>query len=719
MSSLSSVRFLHQLARLYGVQTAYYDVFHRRQQASSESILAILRSLGAPIVTFQDIPSAYRERRQALWQRMLEPVIVARDGQPPPIKIRLPLGDAGAAVNCHLKLETGEERKYEWRDGAPDVIETAEVEGVKYAVKQLTLSGQLPLGYHRLIVEMPGRSEGVLLISARNRAYMPPSAPVIGTWGVFSPLYSLGTDDNWGAGDFSDLEALIEWVGEMGGRVIATLPLLASFLNNICEPSPYLPASRLLWNEFYLDIYNVPELRRCPSAIDLLKSSSFQEDIESLRRAPLVDYHRHMVLKRRVLEELCRCFYAEPSIYIDDLNHFTKVNPVAEDYARFRATCEKLRSPWRSWPQPLRDGVLKETDYDDEDRRYHLYVQWLAHRQMDGILQTARNNNVQLYLDLPVGIHPDGYDVWRERDAFVLDTVAGAPPDAVFTKGQNWTFPPLHPERIRQQEYRHVIAYLRHHLRYAGILRIDHVMGLHRLFCIPSGMEARQGVYLRYRPEEFYAILSLESHRNQTVIVGEDLGTVPPYVRRAMRKHALHRMYVVHYELASDPKKGLHPVPRDSVASLNTHDMPPFASFWRYLDIEERLKLGLLDRAGAGREKKNFADMKKTLVTFLQNKGWLQERQEDLTDVIKACLAFLAASRTRMVLVNLEDLWLETRPHNVPSTRAEHPNWQRKARYTLEEFSQMPQVVDTLQTINELRKGRRYANGKETGTKNN
>jgi 4-alpha-glucanotransferase len=486
--------------------------------------------------------------------------------------------------------------------------------------------------------------------------------------------------------------------------VIATLPLLASFLNNICEPSPYLPASRLLWNEFYLDVYKVPELQGCPSVRNFLESSSFQKDIESLRRAPLVDYHHHMALKRRVLEELCRCFFAEPSRRQDDLRYFTKVNSSVEDYARFQAACEKQRRPWRSWPQPLRDGVLKETDYDDANRRYHLYVQWLTHRQMDSVSQNARGKGVQLYLDLPVGVHPDSYDVWREQPSFIPDASAGAPPDAVFTNGQDWTFPPLHPERIREQGYRYVIAYLRHHFRHAGMLRIDHVMGLHRLFCIPNGMGASRGVYLRYRAEELYAILSLESHRNKTVIVGEDLGTVPPYVRRAMRKHGLGRMYVVHYELASGHRKGLPPISRDSVTSLNTHDMPPFASFWQDLDIEERLGLGLLDKAGVRREKKNFANMKKTLIAFLQGRGWLQERRENMIDVLKACLSFLAASRTRMVLVNLEDLWQETRPQNMPSTRAECPNWQRKARYTLEEFCKMPQVIETLRTVNELRK---------------
>jgi 4-alpha-glucanotransferase len=163
-------------------------------------------------------------------------------------------------------------------------------------------------------------------------------------------------------------------------------------------------------------------------------------------------------------------------------------------------------------------------------------------------------------------------------------------------------------------------------------------------------------------------------------------------------------MYVVHYELASDPRKGLPPVSRDSVASVNTHDMPPFASFWQGLGIEEQVDLGLLDKAGAIQEKNNLVDMKKALIDFLQGKGWLQERGEDMSGVLKACLSFLAASQTRVVLINLEDLWLEIRSQNVPSTGANCPNWQRKAQHAFEVFYQMPQVVDTLRNINNLRK---------------
>jgi 4-alpha-glucanotransferase len=714
MSSLSNVRLLHQLARLYGVQTAYYDVFHYRQQAFEESLLSVLRSLGAPIATLQDVPWAWRERQQKLWQRPLEPVVVARDNEPTLVEIRLPCIAADTNINCHLNLETGEHRRWELHGTDLGVLNTSEVEGRQYVVKRLPLPGGLPWGYHQFTVELPGRQEESLIISAPPKAYTPLAEIENRRWGVFLPLYALRTQRSWGSGDFSDLEELIDWAGGMGGRVVATLPLLPIFMDATANPSPYLPSSRLLWNEFYLDVNNIPELRECPSAQALLASSSFQNDIEALRNSPLIDYQRQMALKRKTLEELSHYFFSEESRRLEDFRRFTEANPIVEDYSCFQAAYEKYRIPWWSWPQRLREGVLRERDYMEDNRRYHLYVQWLAHQQIQDLLESARQKGIQLYLDLPLGVHPDGYDVWREHDAFILDTSVGAPPDAVFTKGQNWLFPPPHPENVREQGYRYTIAYLRHHLQHAGVARIDHVMGFHRLFCIPSGMEASQGVYIRYRAEELYAILALESHRHKTIIVGEDLGTVPSYVRPAMKKHGVHHMYVVHYELASDPQRGLPSVSPNSVASLNTHDMPPFAAFWQGLDIEERLRFGLMDKASAKKERKNLLNTKKTLLSFLLDSGWLKGSEEDIPAVLKACLSFLAASQARIVLVNLEDLWLETKPQNVPSTEKEYPNWQRKARYGLEEFCQMPLVLDTLWMIDRLRKRSRGAHN-DTG----
>jgi 4-alpha-glucanotransferase len=244
---------------------------------------------------------------------------------------------------------------------------------------------------------------------------------------------------------------------------------------------------------------------------------------------------------------------------------------------------------------------------------------------------------------------------------------------------------------------------LQHHMKAAGLLRIDHVMGLHRLFWIPQGMEASKGAYVRYPDEEFYAILSLESHRHKAAIVGEDLGTVPPYVRPAMRRHGIYGMYVTYFEMSDNQLRALQPVPSNALASINTHDMPPFTAFWQNLDIGYRRELGHQSDEGAQLELAAREKAKKALLSFLQSQKLLKPGQDDPQAVLKAILSWLGQSRAPMVLINLEDLWLETKPQNIPGTGPEQPNWQHKARYSLEEFSQMPQVVEVLREFNSLR----------------
>jgi 4-alpha-glucanotransferase len=695
---------LRQLAALYGVQTAYYDVMHRRQQAEPEVLLVTLRLLGAPVATYGDVPAALRARWQALWQRGVEPVVVAWDGQPTWLTLRLPVSQASSTLACHLQTEAGEVHRWEVHLADLPGQRITVVEGTSYVTKRLRLPGDVPLGYHQLTLETTDLCLSALLISAPQRAYTFPDDATHKEWGAFLPAYALHSERSWGSGDFSDLEALATWLAELGGGVIATLPVLSAFLDIPCDWSPYTPASRLFWNEFYLDVTRAPGLDECAAARALLDSAEIRTALADLQGAPLVDYRRQMGLKRRVLEALAHWFFSTGRAQHPDFQQFVATHPAVEDYARFRAAVERQQAPWPAWPAPLRDGVLTPADYNEHAQRYHLYVQWVAQAQLTMFAEHSKAAGVKLYLDLPLGVHADSYDVWRERELFVRDASTGAPPDMFFTQGQDWGFPPLHPEAIRQQGYRYVIAYLRHQLRHIGLLRLDHVMGLHRLFWIPHGTEVRYGVYVHYAAEEFYAIMSLESHRHQVCIVGENLGIVPAYVNTTMDRHHLHRMYVAQYEIRPAAPIALQPVAAHVVASLNTHDMPPFAAFWQGLDIADRVALGLLSPEDAHHEQQQRQAHTETLQAFLQQHGWLTDA--DLTAVVRAFLAFLSASPAQIVLVNLEDLWLETQPQNVPGTYDERPNWQRKAHYSLETLRQMPQVLATLHTINALRKQR-------------
>lgn len=682
---------LRELARLYGIETSYQDARGRFVEAGPESLLPVLRALGAPLETEDDAAEALEERLRELAERVIEPVLVAWDGRAPAAVLRF--GSGSGRLTCRFDLDGGE--RWAWEKELSALPE-ASADG-----RLLSLPDNLPMGYHHLRVEHEGRSGEALVISAPTRAFAGDGKPL---WGIFLPLYALHTRESWGAGDFSDLERLAEWTAGLGGGVVATLPMLAQFLDEPFEPSPYAPASRLFWNELFLDPRRVPELEICAEAKRILESAEHRREMEELRKNPLVDHGRLMALKRRVLEELARQFFADPSPdRRDAYEAFAESRPELETYAAFRAVGERRGEPWQSWPERLREGTLAPADWDEDDRRYHLWVQWITDQQVSAMAEEARRRGPGLYLDLPLGVHASSYDVWRYRELFAEGIAAGAPPDSLFTGGQNWGFPPLLPERLREHGYDYLIESLRHHLRYSGLLRIDHVMQLYRLFWIPEGMDASAGVYVRYPVDELFAVLSLESHRHQAIVVGENLGTVPPEIGEAMDRHDVLGMYVVQYELQPG-SPGLRTPPARSAASLNTHDMPTFRAFWEARDVAVLQQLGFYDEGQAREERERRAALRRQILEELPPEERSDERAH--AGVLRRLLEILAASPARMVLVNLEDLWGEAEPQNVPGTHTERPNWRRKARYGFEELSAKPEVVDALRRVDAVRKER-------------
>jgi len=697
------LRNLHELARWYGVQSSYTDVFGRRVRASPESISGVLLAMGVPLERTTDVEEALRACRVTHWERPLDPVAVAWNGRLSRVPLRLPARQADARLTFLVELEGSDPYQ-----GKPSVVTAsrADVDGRAFAELLVSWQGRLPPGYHRLHVRA-GKSEAeTMVISAPSRMTSTGPNP---TWGAFLPLYALRSDRSWGIGDLTDLGDLAEWVGGLGGEIVATLPIVAGFLDELFDRSPYSPASRLFWNEVHLDVTRIPEVSRSPRARARLASPALRGKIDALQRAALVDHRQAMALKRSVLEVLAESFFdeSEPSPRRNSFDAFVSANPAVRDYARFRAACERHRSPWFEWPTREREGRL-ESNGDDRVARYHLYVQWIADEQMAETSDRARRAGAGLYFDFPLGVNLAAYDAWKERDAFVLGASAGAPPDSFFVSGQDWGFPPMHPEGIREQGYRYLIACFRHLLRHASVLRIDHVMGLHRLYWIPSGMDATKGAYVRYRWAELYAVLSLESAHTGAVIVGEDLGTVPGYVRRAMAKHGLHRTYVLPNALTGNSRNAIKPPPRDSLAGLNTHDMAPFAGFWREEDIKIRLERGWLNEGSARAERKRRRVQRRALVKYFTRTGRLPARGNPSDrQIVEACLDELAAGPARMLVVNLEDLWSETKSQNVPGTVDEYPNWRRAARYRLHEFSRMPRVTRTLSRLDALRRGGR------------
>ena len=667
-----AARELRALARLHGIQVSYTDGLKQKSRASDDAVVAVLRVMGAPLDDVADVPDALRAETDRVWRTVCEPVAVAWEGSGGAITARC--GARAATASVEVTLEAGGARAWRTDLAAAEVVEE---HGGRVA-RALPLPGDLPLGYHRLSVTIDGRSGEALLIAAPTRARQPARK----TWGVFAPLYALRSETNWGIGNLGDLRALLAFVADRGGSLVATLPLHAAFLDEPFEPSPYSPASRLWWNELHLDLTTIPEVRRTPSEVEVLRKSEYVEHARLARaiRAALEEARRALSAGRRPALE---AFVAE--------------RPHVRDYARFCALTEAL-GPWPGWRAPQTSPQTSPDAATD----YHVYAQFLMHEQLEAVRADARARDAGLYLDMPLGVHPAGFDVWAHQDLFAVGVAGGAPPDAFFTKGQNWSFPPMIPERVRASGYGYPLAAIRTLLRYATVLRVDHVIGLHRLFWIPEGFDASDGVFVRWPdPQEWYAILALESHRSGATIIGEDLGTVPRAVRASMARHGIARSYVVQEEFTDDAEQPVRTPPARALAALNTHDMPPFASWWTEHDLVERVERGLMTLEEDEAERHLRARRRRRLVDFLRAQGLPAD-----SDPLGAVLAWLADGRAHTVIAALEDLWGEIEPQNRPGTTTEYPNWRRKSRVPLEDLAGNPDVVTRLEMIAE-RRGRR------------
>jgi len=664
------VKSLRKLAAAYGVLTSYSGV-EGLSRARPEALVAVLRILGAPVERIEDAEDALRSRREETARCLVPPVVALWEDEPPSAVLTHFEGESGHA-RVSLVLEDGTDR------GADVDLETLPIAWARRGLVHRFLGlPRLRPGYHRLEVSLGERRSLSTLVSAPVHSYRAYRAA--GTaetrrargFGLFAPLYALHSDRSLGIGDFSDLARFADLVSRHRGGFAATLPLLATFPD---EPSPYSPASRRFWNELFVDPRLAPEWR----------SDRPFAPLEKLNHAPLIDYRKVHALKRSLLEEMSsEALRVRPSF----LEEILRTRPDAVEYARFRSAAERRGTPWPSWTDPP-----PKEDLADKAFLYHFYGQALAEEQIAGAAAAAERKGVRFYFDMPLGVHGLGFDTWSRPALFARGAEVGAPPDAVFPDGQCWGFPPVVPERSRAEGHRYFRECLAHVMRHAGLLRIDHVMGMHRQFWIPSGFEKRDGVYVRYPADELHAVLSLESHRHRSELVGENLGIVPETVNRALDRHRWREIYVLQFRLTGDPETPLEPAPSNAVLSFNTHDTPTFAGFRLCRDLDDRIEAGLLDREKA----QELALARAAAVAALDAHVGLSG---DASKISRECLVrwlqLLLESDADLVTINLEDLWLEEEPQNVPGRagRAGRPNWRRRLRHSL---SSLPPEVEAI-----------------------
>lgn len=621
---MSSTDELFALAERVGIQTGYWDTKGEFHTASVDAVIAVLGAMGFEISGPDDL-THLRDRVTRVSERLVSPVVVHVAGRPLPRDLGSGEG-SGEPVRIEVVSESGEV------SSGPD------------------LGIELDVGYHRLVVETATRRDEALLLVTPGAVVTPPPDERI--WGVFAPVYSLWSTTGQGP-TVAGLERLADRMHELGARVVATLPMLASYLGEPFDPSPYTPVSRLFWNELFLDVdvedHPGPfDYERRARAVDAAIAGAAGEYLGGESRA--------------------------------DLDAFIARRPDVIDYARFRATAERFGAGWHSWPTRQRRGRLQPGDYDPQRVRHHLFAQWMMDRRMRDLGGRLESRGQHLYLDLPVGSHGDGYDTWRFGEDFVRGVSVGAPPDDFFSGGQNWGFPPVSPEATSRATFGFLRACLEHHMSVSGIVRLDHVMQLERLWWIPEGMAAPDGVYVRYPRAELFAVVAIESHRFDCVVVGENLGTVSDEVGEAMARHSMPGMYVAQFEMPDWAGAELAEPRSGSVASFDTHDTATFAGFV------------------AGDHAQQVENMR----GFLTARGFMESDGDDHA-LLLALLAFMGESDAWTVLVTLEDLWGETNPQNIPGTPFDRPNWVQRLALSLDSLETDPSIRADLATLEAAR----------------
>ncbi|WHZ13596.1 MAG: 4-alpha-glucanotransferase (amylomaltase) [Nitrospira sp.] len=739
---------LRLLASRAGISPEYHDIAGTLHVTSDETRRSILSAMGFQVESRETLTQELTAWDEAPWQQPCDPILILQQGH------------ESARWSLRLPLDEGEEQHLvvAWKviDEQGTVVHREEAgphlvpQEVRYPAGRRTVRLELPLipdlalGYYDVSVMTKGskvETKGSLrLVVAPPHCYVPEGlAQGERVWGVAVQLYALRSGTNWGVGDFSDLSRLVEWAGkELGAGIIGLNPLHALKNSRPHHLSPYSPTSRLFLNDLYIDLDRLPEYRISPDAQRLRNSPEFQKELEKVRLADRVDSESVVKAKRTMLDLAYRQFLkdnytgTEPSLQPTSargwlLERFIRDEGESlERFALFQVLEEERRlveqppTLWPEWPAQYRtpgSPALREFAKRHRKRvRFFQYLQWVAADQLKEAKTRAAQVRmaVGLYPDLALGSDRNGAEAWMLQDVLALNADCGAPPDAFAPQGQNWGFAPFHPLRLKATGYRSYIELLRKTLRQGGAIRIDHVMMLFRLFWVPRGSTAAAGAYVHYPAEDLLRILALESTRARTLVIGEDLGTVPDYVREQLARYRILSYRVFYFERNWNDGSFQPPpaYPDQSLAVVTTHDLPTLSGYWTGEDIRLRAGLGMYASEQAVQQalEERLRDKGHMLAALKQMDllpPGLSDQPEQVAvmtpELCRAIHVYLAASRAWIVMANLDDVIGEVTQMNLPGTVDAYPNWSRKLSLSLEELQGDERVQSLAAALRTLR----------------
>jgi 4-alpha-glucanotransferase len=652
-----------ELAAQWGVDCDYFDARGQRQVVDPESLARIV--------------AAVADRRDPPRPRLLPPCVVVRRG-----------GDS--SIDLPGLQPCGRVR---WEIVTPEETVASGISDTP----PLRLPASLPIGTYDLNVAVATTtgevSETTTLVVAPEQAYQGDTTGRM--WALAVQLYGVRSRRNWGHGDFADLAYLIEVAATLGAAGIGLNPLHALFHDRAEQASPYAPNSRLFLNPLYIDVAAVPEF---PG----MRASGLEQEVRRLRQANQVDYRGVASIKLKGLRLAYESFRKKPRIVRSkDLKAFRQERGAAlRHFAAFEVLRRRYQVAWWEWPpewrRPDEAALARLFETDAEELGFYEFVQWNADRQLRACQERARSLGLPLglYIDVAVGVDAGGADAWSEQGAILTPLAIGAPPDLLNTAGQNWGLAGFNPVELAARRFAPFRRMLAASMRYAGAVRLDHVLGLKRLFVIPHGFDPRRGAYLRFPFEPLLAVIAQESAAHKTIVIGEDLGTVPENFRETVGGWGLWSYQVMLFERAAD---GGFIAPehyrRNALVTFSTHDLATFRGWETGHDLTVKRGIGLdPGETDAERDRARIQ-----LREALAWRGLLDDGRIDVAAVTR----FLAATPSRLLVVSLEDVLEIADQPNVPGTVTEHANWLRRLPVTIEDLATDERLTNLARMLQE------------------
>ncbi len=660
------------LADSYGVATDFWDFDGNYNEVSNATLIAVLRAMGVDASTNETIQHELQMRSECPWRKVLPACTVARDDRETPFEVHIP---HGTKVSVDVVTDDG---RFGTRQ-IEDFTEPRVIDGTLVGQASFVVPEGMPLGYHKLRarIERAGETseEEATLIVTPTRLNVDDKLSGR-VWGMMAQLYSTRSKESWGIGDTADLAEMVSLFGDMGADFLLVNPLHAGEPIEPVSPSPYLPVTRRFFNPMYIRPEDIREVAYMSGPQRSLVTWA-GENVKkmSLENHP-IDRDSAWKAKREALEVI----YASGRSQLRqrDFDRFREMEGEGlEDFALWCALVEKHGI---DLPPQLRDV---DSPYVARERRelqdrvdFWAWLQWIMDDQLRRAQHVSKMAGMRIGIshDLAVGTHPQGADVWMLPDAFAQGIGVGAPPDMYNQQGQNWSQPPWRPDTLEELDYAPLRDMARTVMRHAGLLRVDHIMGLFRLWWIPEGMAPTEGTYVRFNHEAMVGVLLLEAHRAGVVVVGEDLGTVEPWVREYLSERGIFGTSVLWFE-KDDAGWPIHPEQfrSDAMVSVDTHDLPPAAGYLagEHVDLRERLGVLVKPVEQVHAEAREERDR---VLHRLREHGLVGEDPSE-REIVEALHQFVARTPAKMIQVSLVNAVGERRAQNQPGTHLEYPNW--------------------------------------------